>query len=63
VAPSHSSPIPMVREELPTALGRESFQPEHTALQGTIVWYILIGRRLVQPGSGFSEEEVEPHQN
>jgi hypothetical protein len=26
----------MVREELPTALGRESFQPEHTALQGTI---------------------------
>ena len=26
------------------------------------IWYILIGRRLIQPGSGVSEEAVEPHQ-
>jgi len=41
VAPSHPIPSPMVREltsveELPEALGRESFRPEHTALQGTV---------------------------
>ena len=27
------------------------------------IWYILIGRRLVQLGSGVSEEAVELHQS
>jgi FAD/FMN-containing dehydrogenase len=41
VAPSHPTPSPMAREltsveALPAALGRGSFQPEHTALQGTV---------------------------
>ena len=41
VAPSHPTPGPVAREltsveELPTTLGRESLQPEHTALQGTV---------------------------
>jgi hypothetical protein len=26
------------------------------------IWYILIGRRLIQPGSGVSEEEAKLHQ-
>ena len=26
------------------------------------IWYILIGRMLIQLGSGVSEEVVEPHQ-
>jgi FAD/FMN-containing dehydrogenase len=41
VAPSHPTPSPLARElisaeELPEALGRESFRPEHAALQGTV---------------------------
>jgi FAD/FMN-containing dehydrogenase len=41
VAPSHPTPSLMAREltsveALPAALGRGSFQPEHTALQGTV---------------------------
>jgi FAD/FMN-containing dehydrogenase len=41
VAPSHPTPDPLARElttveELPAALGRESFRPEHIALQGTV---------------------------
>jgi FAD/FMN-containing dehydrogenase len=41
VAPSHPTPSLAARElisveGLPTALGSESFQPEHTALQGTV---------------------------
>jgi hypothetical protein len=41
VAPSHPTPSPMAREltsveALPAALGRGSFQSEHTALQGTV---------------------------
>ena len=41
VAPSHPTPGPVAREltsveELPTTLGSESLQPEHTALQGTV---------------------------
>ena len=41
VAPSHPTPSPVVRElisveELPEALRRESFRPEHIALQGTV---------------------------
>jgi FAD/FMN-containing dehydrogenase len=41
VAPSRPTPSPAAREltsveELTVALGRESFQPEHTALQGTV---------------------------
>jgi len=41
VAPSHPTPRQVARElssveELPEALGRESFRPEHTALQGTV---------------------------
>lgn len=41
VAPSHPTPEPVAREltsveELPAALGRESLQPEHVALQGTV---------------------------
>jgi FAD/FMN-containing dehydrogenase len=41
VAPSHPTPGPVAREltsveELPEALGRESSQPERTALQGTV---------------------------
>jgi hypothetical protein len=41
VAPSHPTPSPAAREvisvqELPETLAREAFQPEHTALQGTV---------------------------
>jgi FAD/FMN-containing dehydrogenase len=41
VAPSHPTPNPLTREltsveELPEVLRRESFRPEHTALQGTL---------------------------
>jgi FAD/FMN-containing dehydrogenase len=41
VAPSHPTPSPLAREltsveKLPEALGREGFEPEHTALQGTV---------------------------
>jgi len=41
VAPSHPTPGPLARElasveELPAALGRESFRPEYAALQGTV---------------------------
>ena len=41
VAPSHPTPVPLAREltsveALPAALGRESFQPQHAALQGTV---------------------------
>jgi hypothetical protein len=41
VAPSHPTPGPVAREftsveELREALGRETFRPEHTTLQGTV---------------------------
>jgi hypothetical protein len=41
VASSHPTPGPVAREltsveVLPTTFGRESLQPEHTALQGTV---------------------------
>jgi FAD/FMN-containing dehydrogenase len=41
VAPSHPTPSPVAREltsveELPEALRKESFRPEHIALQGTV---------------------------
>ena len=41
IAPSHPTPSPVAREltsveELPAALGRESIEPEHIALQGTV---------------------------
>jgi len=41
VAPSHPTPSPAAREltsveELSQTLGRQSFQPEHSALQGTV---------------------------
>jgi hypothetical protein len=60
VAPSHPTPSPLAREltsveELPEALRRESFRPQHTALQGTLarsaeVLLLAIG----DPGEGWA---------